>query len=262
MPAIRKLGEVVWLRWDELRHVAAVIGTLLFFCAQPQYWVRKVRDVFAHQVMSSGVESVGFICFVAAIVGLSVVVQLAFWTGKTGQSQLLGPLLVTVVTRELGPLLTNLVVIMHCSNAIVVELAVLKINGAVRLLQAQGDDPLLSLVMPRVLGVAVSTFCLTAVFNAVALASGYLAGAWLGTGNRDAGFFTNSVLDALHPQDMLGILAKSILPALFTSATCCINGLGVGEEIEDIPRAAHRALSRSVIGLFVISALVSMLTYL
>jgi len=40
---------------------------------------------------------------VAAFVGISVVVQLTFWTGEVGQSQLLGPLLVAVVARELGP---------------------------------------------------------------------------------------------------------------------------------------------------------------
>jgi phospholipid/cholesterol/gamma-HCH transport system permease protein len=116
--------------------------------------------------------------------------------------------------------------------------------------------------MPRVLGVAVSTLCLTIVFILVALASGYLFGAWLGTGSRDVWFFTNTVLNALHPQDMASILAKSILPALFTSASCCIGGLGVGGSVTDIPHATQRALTRSIAGLFVISAVVSLLTYL
>ena len=262
MGAVGKLGEIVCAPWDELRHVAAVVGTLIFFGVRPRYWMRQVRAVFVRQILSSGVEPIGFICVVAAFVGLSVVVQLAFWIGKVGQSQMLGSLLVAVVARELGPLLTNIVVIMHSSSAIVVELGILKTKGGVRSVQSQGHDPLLCLVMPRVVGVAVSTFCLTVIFILVALASGYLFGTWLGTGSRDMEFFVNSVLNSLHPQDIFSILAKSILPAVFTSVSCCINGLGVGGALEDIPRAAQRALTRSVVGLIVISGIVSMVTYL
>ena len=96
----------------------------------------------------------------------------------------------------------------------------------------------------------------------MALASGYVFGAWLGTGSRDVWFFTNTVLSALHPKDIAAILSKGILPALFTSAFCCIGGLGVGGAVTDIPHATQRALTRSIAGLFVISAVVSLLTYL
>jgi len=262
MRAIGKLGEMVGVQWDELRHAAAVIGTVLGLSVQPRYWARPVRNLFARQVLAVGVEPLGFVCVVAVFVGISVVVQLAFWTGEAGQSQLLGPLLVAVVARELGPLLTNVVVIVRSNSAMATELGVLKINGEIRRLEAQGYDPFLHLVLPRVLGVAVSTLCLTVVFILVAFASGYLFGAWLGTGSRDVWFFTNTVLNALHPQDIVSILARSILPALFTSACCCIGGLGVGESVTDIPRATQRALTRSIAGLFVISAVVSLLTYL
>jgi phospholipid/cholesterol/gamma-HCH transport system permease protein len=261
MRAIGKLGESVWRQWDELRHAAAVIGTVLGLSVRPRFWARGVWNLFARQVLAVGVEPLGFVCTVAAFVGISVVVQLAFWTGKAGQSQLLGPLLVAVVARELGPILTNIVVIVRSSSAMATELGVLKINGELKALEAQGNDPFLHLVMPRVLGVALSTFCLTIVFILVALASGYLFGAWLGTGSRDVWFFTNTVLNALHPQDIVAILVKSILPALFTSAFCCIGGLGAGS-VTDIPHVTQRALTRSIAGLFMISAVVSLLTYL
>jgi len=261
MRVIGKLGEKVWSHWDEMRHATAVIGTVLGVAIQPRYCARTMLHGFARQVVAVGIEPVGFVCAVAAFVGISVVVQLAFWTGKAGQSELLGPLLVAVVARELGPLLTNVVVIVRSSSAMATELGVLKIGGKPEVVEAWKSDPFLHLVVPRVLGVAVSTFCLTIVFILVALASGYLFGAWLGKSSRDVWFFTNTVLNALHPKDMISILAKSILPALFTSASCCIGGLGVGS-VTDIPQATQRALTRSIAGLFVISAVVSLLTYL
>jgi len=142
------------------------------------------------------------------------------------------------------------------------ELGVLKINGEVRALEAQGGDPFLQLVMPRVLGVALSTFCLTIVFILVAFASGFLFSAWTGKGSRDLFLFADTLSRAVQPKDIFNILAKSLLPALFASASCCIGGLGVGESFKEIPQATQRTLTRSVAGLFVISALVSLLTYL
>ena len=260
--AIGKLGEMVLVQGDELSHGAAVVGTVLRLSVQPRCWARTVRQAFTRQVLAVGVEPLWFVGAVAVFVGVSVVVQLSFWVGQAGQSQLLGPLLVAVVARELGPVLINLIVIVRSGSAMTTELGVLKVNGDVRTLETAGNDPFLQLVMPRVLGMAVSAFCLTIVFILVAFASGYLFAAWMGKGSGDLLLFADTVSRAVQPKDVLNILAKSILPALFASASCCIGGLGVGESVAEIPPATQRALTRSVAGLFVISAGVSLMTYL
>jgi len=259
--AIGGLGGRVWAQWRELRHVAAVIGTVWCVCVQPRYWKRPVRTAFARQVLAIGVEPVLFVAALGMFLGISVVVQLTFWVGEAGQSQLVGPLLVTVVAREVGPVLINLVVIVRSGSAMTTELGVLKINGEVRALEAQGEDPFLHLVLPRVLGMAVSTFCLTIVFIFIAFASGYVFAAWLGKGSRDLLLFADTVSGAVQPKDVFNVLAKGILPALFASASCCVGGLGVGS-VAEIPQATQRALTRSVAGLFAISIAVSLLTYL
>ena len=259
---VASIGEGFWAQWDEARHATAVIGTVLYIGVRPWCWVRPVWKACARQVLTIGVEPLWFVGAVAAFVGISVVVQLTFWIGEAGQSQLLGPLLVAVVARELGPLLINLVVIVRSGSAMTTELGVLKINGGVRELEGQGSDPFLQLVMPRVLGMTVATFCLTIVFILVAFASGFLFAAGMGKGSQDVLLFADTVSTAVQPKDILNILAKSILPALFASASCCIGGLGVGVSDADIPEATQRALTRSVAGLFVISAVVSLLTYL
>jgi phospholipid/cholesterol/gamma-HCH transport system permease protein len=262
MRAIGGLGDAVWAQWEELRHAAAVIGTVLYVCVQPRYWVRKVRIAFVRQIVAIGVESVGLVCGVAVFVGITVVVQLAFWVAQAGQSQMLGPLLVAVVARELSPVLVGVVIIVRSGSAMATELGIMKIGGQVHMLEEQGTSPLLYLVMPRVLAAAVSAFCLTIVFILVALASGYLFGATVGNGNRDLLLFADRVSSAIRPKDVLAVLSKSILPALFAGASCCIGGLDVGESLTDVPQATQRALVRSVVGLVVISTVVSFLTYL
>ncbi|MEJ2703453.1 MAG: ABC transporter permease [Sedimentisphaerales bacterium] len=262
MRAIGGLGGRVWTQWDELRHAAAVIGTVLYVCVRPRYWVRTVRRAFVRQVVAIGVESVGLVCGMAVFVGITLVVQLAFWVAEAGQSQMLGPLLVAVVARELSPVLISIVVIVRSGSVMVTELGIMKTGGQVHVLETQGISPFLYLVVPRVLAAAVSTFCLTIIFILVAFASGYLFGATVGKGSRDLLLFADTVSSAVRPADMLAILSKSILPALFASASCCIGGLGVVRSLTEVPQATQRALVRSIVGLFVISTVVSFLTYL
>ena len=146
-------------------------------------------------------------------------------------------------------------------SAMTTELGILKIDGEIRTQEAEGSDPFLHIVMPRVLGMAVSTFCLTTIFIFVAFASGFLFAEWTGQGGGNLFLFANTLSGAVQPRDVLNILAKSILPALFAGASCCIGGLGVSGSVKEIPQATERALTRSVAGLFVISVVVSLLTY-
>jgi hypothetical protein len=58
MRLIGRLGAAVWAQWNELRHAATVIGTVLCVCVRPRCWVRTVRTAFARQVLAIGVEPV------------------------------------------------------------------------------------------------------------------------------------------------------------------------------------------------------------
>jgi len=257
-----RLGEKAWAQWDALRHAAAVIGTVFGDCVRPRRWTRPVWRALARQVVTIGIGPLGFVAALAGFAGISVVVQLTFWVGEVGQTQALGPLLVTVVARELAPALINLVVIVRSGSAMTTELGVMELNGEVRAMEEQGCDPFSHLVLPRVLGMAVSTFCLTIVFILVAFVSGYLFVGWMGQGSRDLFLYADTLSRALQAKDIFNILAKSILPALYAGASCCIGGLSVGGAVTEIPPATQRALTRSVAGLFVISAVASLLTYL
>jgi phospholipid/cholesterol/gamma-HCH transport system permease protein len=136
----------------------------------------------------------------------------------------------------------------------------MKTAGEVRALDAQGIDPFDYLVVPRVLGMMVSTFALTIAFILVSLGSGYacarLAGVRVG-GPLD---FADNITRAIGPADLFNVVAKGTFPALIWGGICCVEGLSV-ESPGEIPRAASRSLQRSVVALFVIFAAISVLTY-
>jgi phospholipid/cholesterol/gamma-HCH transport system permease protein len=255
------LGGTVTRFCGELRYLAAVIGTTLLLGAQPRQWRRTVRKVFAQQLLHFGVKSVRFIMILAVLVGISIVVQLDVWTGKLGQSQKLGPLLVAVVARELAPLFANFVLIVRGGSAIATELGLMKAGGEVRVLEAQGIEPLSFLVMPRVLAMALSAFCLTVIFVVVAFASGFGFGAFFGQTNPDPSVFINSVFKAVHFFDAIGLLVKCLVPALLTGVICSVDGLSAEAGVVNVPRVVKRALARSLAALFVTSVIVSFLTY-
>src|SRR5690348_11540165 len=261
MTFLANTGRVALERLRGLNYHAAVLGAVLTSALQPRTWRRTVREALSRQIVATGAEAVGFVSIIALFAGVLVVVQVQLWVSKVAQSRLLGPVLVTVVIRELGPLMANFAAIARSGNAITLELANMKIFGEVRALDAQGVDPFVFLVLPRVLGVMVSTLCLTLLFIIVCLGGGYLC-AWIAGvhvgGLRD---FADTVTRAIGRADLWNVVTKSALPPLVWGTICCVEGLSVAGVSADVTRAASRAIQRSIISLFAIVTVISILTY-
>lgn len=261
MNPLAAIGRFVFTQLAKVTYLAAVVAAVLFTCIRLRRWTPAVRNVLARQILFSGVDAISFISFIALLVGVSIVVQASIWLKTLGQTQLLGPILVTVVIRELGPLLANFVVIGRSGNAIAAELGNMKVNGEVHLLDSMGLDPFIYLVLPRVVGFAVSVFCLTILFFAVTLTSGYLL-SLLGKQPLPPMEFVDSIGESLRPSDAVLVLVKTLVPALLAGAICCTEGLAVQSAITEVPIATTRSLQRSVFALFLVSAAASFLSYL
>lgn len=248
-----------------IRGYAYALGTSMAAIArafQPSAWSQPVQDVFARQIYFTGIQAIPFVALIAATVGVSFVVQIQFWLGRMGQSDLLGPILVVIILREPGPLLTNLVVIGRSGGAIASELAAMKVNGEIALLEADGVDPLTYLVMPRVLGVSICVFCLTILFSLVSFITGLAFSALITSQVTSGHELYTSVFNAIQMRDFWNLALKSLVPGLTTGAICCAEGLAVKGALSEIPQATTRGIVRSVAVMFVISALVSMVTYM
>jgi len=262
MNALGAIGRFVVDKWRSTAYVAALVFSVLLMAVKPRYWPRTVRDVLARQILFTGVEASRFISMIALLAGVSIVVQAQVWLQRVGQIELLGPILVAVVIREVGPLLTNFVVIGRSGSAIATELGNMRVQGEVQLLDAQGLDPFHYLVFPRVLGMMVSIFGLTVVFIVVCFVSGYVSGFLMGANPGPPMFFIDSVLGAVEPRDVLAFLAKTLVPGLLTGAICCAEGMSVRGAVTEVPQATTRSLVRSVGALFIVSALISLVTYI
>lgn len=256
-----RMGEGVNSKLRVHSDTAAIVWTVLTLAFRRTTWRRTVRAVLARQILFTGYEATRFIAMVAFMVGISVVVQMQVWLARVGQTGLLGPVLVMVVIRELGPLLVNFIVIGRSGAAIATELGNMKSTGEVDVLDAQGLDPFIYLVVPRVIGVAVSVFCLTIIFIIFSFLSGYLSGLLLGANPGQFVLFVESVFRALSPADVVNLLVKTFVPGALTGAICCMEGLSAGYSMTEVPQVTTRSVVRSVGALFVVSAVMSVLTY-
>ena len=148
---------------------------------RPLTWRRTVRAEFFEQCHQIGLRALPFILITGSLVGLGMVYQAIYWLDLFGQTEFTGPILVLVLVREVAPLFVAMTVIGRSGSVILVELGNMQFDGQVRMLDAQGIDPFLFLIVPRVVAVSVCMFCLTIVFIAVALGSGFMAGNALGS---------------------------------------------------------------------------------
>lgn len=261
MDFVARLGERS-LRWPgQVLYFSTLVTTVLAMALSPRSWTRAVRQVFARQIVFTGVDSVPLIACIGAFVGISIVLQAQLILTEIGQSELIGPVLVILVVREIGPLITNFVVIGRSGTAIAAEVASMKISGELALLQALGVRPFQYIVLPRVVAVCVSLFGLALVLIVVSVGVGFLAGAALGATTSNYSIFLDSVLGALRPTDAIHLVAKTIIPGLLTSSICCLAGARSGESLTAIPQATTRAVVRSVTVLFLFFAVTSVLTY-
>jgi len=259
---VATIGRASLRETKKLTDLTAVAVAVLLHSLRRRTWARTVREALSTQIVVSGANAALFTAGVAFLAGLLIVVQAQFWSHRVGQSRFLGPLLVTVIIRELGPLLANLIVIGRSGSGTAVELANMKVTRQVHALDSLGLDPFIYLVLPRVLGICISIFCLSILVIAVALLGGYISAAVLGVGGvgtlQD---FLAVVARSVHSRDVINLLLKTLLPGLLAGIICCTEGLAA-ESPAEIPMVSTRGVQRSVGILFLITSVVSVFTYL
>jgi phospholipid/cholesterol/gamma-HCH transport system permease protein len=204
----------------------AIVVAVLWQSLRPLTWRRTVRSEFLHQLYSVGVRGVPTAMVTALVVGLAGVAQALYWLELAGQSNLIGQVLVLVVIREIAPLVVSFVVIGRSGSVMLVQLSRMQSQGELRALDAMGLDPLLYLMVPRSLALALATFCLTIVFLATCMFSGYVAAQLLGLTSETPGAFVGGLLGAMYPTDFAIVPFKTLLSGFAVGLAMCLTAMG------------------------------------
>jgi len=205
-----------------------------------------VHPLIVAQIARAGVRLMPMISFLALIMGFVVIGQTVALLSRVGAQNYAGKIMVTVVVRELGPLVTALVVLMRTGTATVIELGTARALGEVEALEARGIDPVHYLVMPRVLGMAISVFALTVYLILGAIFSGY-AFAFLQEVPLLPGEYFSQLAAALVWQDFALLALKSCSFGIIIAMVTCFQGLARPLELAEVSVVTGRALVASLV---------------
>jgi phospholipid/cholesterol/gamma-HCH transport system permease protein len=215
---------------------------------------RVIRPLMRVQIYRAGVCLLPMIGFLGCALGLIIVGQTVSLLTRVGAHSYIGTLMVTVVIRELGPLLTTVVVLARVGAATVVELGTSRAQGEVEVLESLGIDPVHYLVVPRMWGLAVAVFALTVYFVLIGLLSGYVF-AFLQDVPMHPSEYFHQLAAAVRWEDFVLLTLKTIAFGTIIAVVCCYQGLARPLRIEEVPHATTRAVVSSVVACVLLDAL-------
>jgi phospholipid/cholesterol/gamma-HCH transport system permease protein len=221
---------------------------------------RVIWPLVFHETARAGLRLLPMFLFISAALGLLVIGQSVAWLTRVGAINYLGTIMVLVVVRELGPLLSALLVLSRIGAANVIELGTARAMGELEALEALGIDPVHYLVVPRVVGMAIGVFALTVYLILGALISGYLWAFLQNVPLRPSDYF-RQLAGALRGLDFVVLAVKTTAFGFIIAAVTCYHGLAQPLRLEEVSYATIRAVVQSVIACVLLDAL-SILVYL
>ena len=206
-----------------------------------------------HEINRAGVALLPMFIFIALALGFLVIGQTVSALAKVGATNYLGTTMVIVIVRELGPLLTAVLVLARVGTANVIELGTARALGEVEALEALGIDPVHYLIVPRVIGMALGMFALTIYLILGALASGWVF-AFLQDVPLTPGDYFRQIAEALGWLDFALLALKTMAFGFFIAIVTCYHGLAQPLRLEDVSRVAVRAVTQGVVVCVLIDA--------
>ena len=216
------IGRPLLLLLRRLALAAGLGAAVMAAAVQTTTWRRPVRREFIRAMLETGVHGVRATVVIGALIGLAMVYQALYWLQAAGQTDLLGRVLVLVLVREIAPLLAGLIIVGRSGLPMLIYLDELRAGGELRMLEAQGIDPFLLLVVPRILAFAISCFCLGMLLLATALLVGYFIGHAVGAVQISLYAFLDTVLRAMGPGTYLLLPIKTLAIGFAVGVTCAL----------------------------------------
>ncbi len=216
------------------RNFLVEVGAMFWFIVNTfQETVERIRDgrvpfsaaSFFRNTERAGVDSVPLVGLVSFFLGLTMALLTGYQLQRFGTERLVPGLVAITFTRELGPLITGIMLAARIGAAYTAELGTMTVSEEVEAVEAMGIGPLRFLVAPRMIALCLLMPCLSTVSNLAAIfASGLISKAYFGIASV---YFLDLVRDALFIRDIITGVLKSLMFGLLIGGIACYRGLSV-----------------------------------
>lgn len=212
---------------------------------------RHRLDKLVRAIQEIGVRCVPIVATVGLFTGLVMGLQLYYTMVKFGAESALGTAVALSLIRELGPVLTALMIVGQAGSAMASELGYQRNDEQIDALLTMGIEPRGYLVGPRLVAAVICFPILTAVFDLIGIFGGYLTGSVLL--NVDAGVYWHRVFESVTWFDVQGGFIKALVFGLLTVSICAFRGFHTHRKaslpgVRGVSESATRAVVWSSVG--------------
>ncbi|MFA5863649.1 MAG: ABC transporter permease [Phycisphaerae bacterium] len=266
--AITLIGRAVFHAYDSLAGGIKFTGGIAVLLGQILWWVlmsmirAKVyfrRQALVAQMVRVGVRSIPIIALVQIFIGIILVLQMAPTLDNYGQLDKVANIIGISIFRELGPLITAVVLSGFAGASIAAELGAMVESEEIKALRAHALNPINFLVVPRVIATIFMMVCLTVISDVVGVFGGFATSVWiLGI---DAQLYMQNTQEALVMKDFLTGLVKAGIFGLLISMIACHLGLRVSGGAVGVGKATTQTVVLSIVALIATDCLFTAMFY-
>lgn len=215
--------------------------------------------LYLTQLQQIGVNSTLVIALIGLFTGAVLAVQGEYTLSKFGANAYTGPAVALSLIRELGPVLTALMVIGRAGSAVTAEIGIMRITEQIDALRSMAVDPIKYLMAPRLVAGLIAMPLLCAIFNVVGIFGGYLVA--VGLLGLSAGTFMSQITSAVGFVDVYSGFIKATVFGLIFGWVSCYKGYTCGFGAQGVNKATTQSVvTASVAVLIVDYFLTSILT--
>lgn len=221
--------------------------------------VRIGRPAIYSQMIRLGVRSIGVICLVSACIGLILAFQMAPPLADYGQTEKVANIVAIAVFRELGPLISAIVLTGFAGASVAAEIGTMVVGEEVEALQAHALNPVRFLVVPRVFATVIALLVLCVMGDLVAVVSGWAMGVLVL--DIPSKVYIGNTIDQLGLADFLTGLFKAGVFGGIIGGIACYNGLKVEGGAAGVGRATTNTVVHSIVSIIFSDMLFTVVFY-
>lgn len=211
------------------------------------------------QAMAVGVRALPILSLITFFIGVIMALQSAYELRKLGAMSLVSTAVALSVTRELGPLITAVIVIGRSGSSFAAEIGAMKVSEEIDALETMAIDPVDFLVVPKFQAMALMLPCLTTWADLMGIVGGGVFGVSL-AGFTWASYFRASV-QALVLRDIITGLIKSVMFGMTITVVSCYEGFATAGGAEEVGRSTTSAVVMSIFLVIAVDLIFTALFY-
>ncbi len=232
----KTIGDFIHKFIRELGKMGCFFAESLFWMFFPPYLLKRV----VKQINFIGVKTTPVIILTGLFTGMVLALQTYYALAKFGAESSLGPVVSLSLIRELGPVISALMVTGCAGSAVTAEIGIMRISEQIDALDAMALNPYKYLIIPNLKAGVISLPLLNAIFVVVGIFGGYAVGSGLMGISR--GTYFGGIKDFINMSDILEGIYKSLSFGVLITWISCYKGYYTGYGAEGVSKATTQAV--------------------